>query len=62
MAFGKSYRKSASLRNEYGLDEKDAGNIIVIGIIGMIMLLPMPIVITYLRSKIVIDKKEDSLP
>jgi hypothetical protein len=42
--FGKSYRKSSTLRNEYGLDEKDAGNIIIVGIIGMIMLLPMPLV------------------
>lgn len=56
-AFGKQYRKEASVRNEYGLDEKDAGNIIVVGIIGMVLLLPVPaIAVSYLKSKVVKEK------
>ena len=42
-AFGKQYRESATVRNDYGLDEKDAGNIIVVGLIGMVLLLPLPV-------------------
>ena len=61
-AFGKQYRKDATMRNEYGLDDKDAGNIIIVGIIGMILLLPVPaIALSYLKSKVVKDEKTSVL-
>ena len=61
-AFGKQYRKDATMRNDYGLDEKDAGNIIIVGIVGMILLLPTPaIAISYLKSKVVKDDKNKNL-
>lgn len=56
-AFGKSYRKTSTLRNDYGLDEKDAGNIIIVGIIGMILLLPIPYAATLFRSKFAKEEK-----
>jgi hypothetical protein len=60
-AFGKSYRKSSTFRNDYGLDEKDAGNIIIVGIIGMVLLLPVPGVMSLFRSKVVKEEKKLNL-
>lgn len=54
LSFGQTYRQNEDVRNEFGLDEKDAGNIIILGFIGMLILLPIPSKLTNcLKAKII---------